>query len=554
MPRKRATAAAATSAVTSTAAASSIVNAALPASTGGSYRTAPRFTPWSLKSVERIQRTKDIVQISRFLQSEEGIPQVRYGIRQLPREAVGKGIGCKSISTDLDFRRESTALFKKWAESPAIDIRKEHNLFALQPMLLASMLGDGELFIHPVYEPTGAAWSLNDRSRRAFQLQLISRDQLTNGTLKPEEARSQRWIDGLQYNGLDQLVNLRLNQDAEASGFYGSQKYTDLPAVNALGHRNIFHLKDPTRIHQYHGDPVIFASGRDLLDSLDLKALRKHSAKVRASLLGATTTRDGKMLNAMQQIAVSEQSGTPAADTGRRFVEVAEGAVFLPMSDNESFNFFNNPQEGIPFRDILADLLHPFMFELGYPPEWIFTRGKVGGVEYRGLLQQVARAHEGLRARLYPFLEWLWEKVIGTAMMPGGPLAQFAAIPDWNQIDFVTDPDPTVDAGRDNRADLENLGENLITPDDFIERRTGNDGEAVRRASIDQKLDSIRYAIHRATAQPIDQVEIPASIAIAIAMGLKTVQAASGIINVLNPTNIAADIAEMDAPAEPPPL
>lgn len=514
----------------------------------GSYRSTPRLKPWNSKSVERMQRSRDIVQISRFLQSEEGIPQVRYGIQQLPREAVGKGIGCKSISQDPAFRRDATLLFRKWAESPAIDIRKEHSLYALQPMLLSAMLGDGELFIHPIYDPLGAAWSLNDRSKRAFQLQLITRDQLTNGTVNITEARTLRWMDGLQYNGLDQLLTLRLNQDADANGFYGSKKYTDIAAVNALGHRNIFHLKDPTRIHQYHGDPVIFASGRDLLDSLDLKALRKHSAKIRASLLGATTTRDGKMLNAMQQIAIAEQGGNPTADTGRRFVEVAEGAVFLPMSDNESFNFFNNPQEGIPFRDILADLLHPFMFELKYPPEWIFTRGKVGGVEYRGLLQQVARAHEGLRARLYPFLEWLWEKVIGTAMMPGGPLHTFAALEDWNQIDFVTDPDPTVDAGRDKRADLESLGENLITPDDLIERSTGHDGEAVRHAAIDQKLDSIRYAIARSKNIPIDQVEIPASVALAIGMGLKTLQPASGILTALNPTTIAADIAALDAP------
>lgn len=527
------------------AAAAPIVNVAT-STVPGSYRTTPRYAPWSLKSVERMQRSKNLVEISRFLQSEEGIPQVRYGIQQLPREAVGKGIGCKSISQDLAFRRDATALFKKWAESPAIDIRKEHSLFAIQPMLLSAMLGDGELFILPVYEPAGAAWSLNDRSRRAFQIQLVSRDQLTNGDIKSTDARTLRWFDGLQYNPLDQLQLLRLNQDAEATGYTASKKFTDVPAVNGMGHRNIFHLKDPTRIHQYHGDPIIFASGRDLLDSLDLKALRKHSAKVRAALLGATTTRDGKMLNAMQQIAVAEQSGSPAADTGRRFVEVAEGAVFLPLSDNESFNFFNNPQEGIPFRDILADLIHPFLFELKYPPEWIFTRGKVGGVEYRGLLQQVARAHEGLRARLYPFLEWLWEKVIGTAMMPGGPLFQYANVPDWNQIDFVTDPDPTVDAGRDNKADLENLGENLITPDDFIERRTGMDGEAVRHAAIEQKLNSIRFAISQATGTPIDQVKIPASIAIAISMGLKTLQAAAGTLNTLSPETLAADIAALD--------
>ena len=51
----------------------------------------PTWQPWSNKSLERIQRSKDIVQISRFLQSENGIPQVRYACRQLPREAVRLG-------------------------------------------------------------------------------------------------------------------------------------------------------------------------------------------------------------------------------------------------------------------------------------------------------------------------------------------------------------------------------------------------------------------------------------------------------------------------------
>jgi len=517
----------------------------------GSYRTTPRYAPWSLKSVERMQRSKNLVEISRFLQSEEGIPQVRYGIQQLPREAVGKGIGCKSISQDLAFRRDATALFKKWAESPAIDIRKEHSLFAIQPMLLSAMLGDGELFILPVYEPAGAAWSLNDRSRRAFQIQLVSRDQLTNGDIKSTDARTLRWFDGLQYNALDQLQLLRLNQDAEATGYTASKKFTDVPAVNGMGHRNIFHLKDPTRIHQYHGDPIIFASGRDLLDSLDLKSLRKHSAKVRAALLGATTTRDGKMLNAMQQIAVAEQSGSPAADTGRRFVEVAEGAVFLPLSDNESFNFFNNPQEGIPFRDILADLIHPFLFELKYPPEWIFTRGKVGGVEYRGLLQQVSRAHEGLRSRLYALLQWIWEKVIGTAMLPGGALAKYAAVEDWNAIDFVTDPDPTVDAGRNHNADMDRYGENLLPAADYVERLNGGDGDATRHQAIDDRIDSVKYAISIATGTPIDQVVLPAAIATIIGLGIKTCQAASGLISSLAPDSLAQVLTAMDG--NPPP-
>ncbi len=525
-----------------TAPAAPITNAALPASSGG-YRTMPTYQPWNLREIERLQRSKDQVQISRFLQSEQGIPQVRYACKQLPREAVGKGIGAKSISTNPDFARDATALFLKWADSPAVDIRKEQTFFQLQGSWLSGMLGDGEVFVLPIFEPTGMGWSLNDKSKRAFQLQNITRDRLTNGDLT--DTRSARCIDGLFYNALDQLIKLRLNIDDGANLFGTSGKYRDIPAIDAKGFRAVFHLKDFSSTNKCHGDPAIFSSGKDLLDVLDLKALRKHSAKVRAALLGATVTKDGKVLNAMQQVLTAEQSGTPAADTGRRFVELGEGAVFIPLSDSEQFNFFNNPNEGVPFKQILEDLLHPFIFEFGYPPEWIFMRGKVGGTEYRGLLEQVKRAHEGLRAKLYPLIQWVWEKVIATAMMPGGPLFQYAAVEDWNVIDFVTDPDPSADAGRDHKAQMERLGENLITPNDLVELLTGNDGQRTREASVDQKLELISYAIEKAKARGI-----PASIATIIALGQRTTSSSSSALTTLSPESIAADLTGMDAASQ----
>lgn len=516
-----------------------IKNAALPA-WSGSYRSLPRNQPWNSKSIERLQRTRDIVQISRYLQSDEGIPQVRYAVRQLPREAVGKGIGAKSISTNVEFQRDASILFAKWADSAAVDLRKEQTFYQLQSGWLTAMLGDGECFVLPVFEPAGLSWSLNDRSKRAFQLQTIARDQLTNGELTSIEAQTQKWFSGLQYNTFDQLVRIRLSQD---NGTGNSTSTVDIAAVNAMGHRNVFHLKDPARLNQYHGDPALFSSGKDLLDVLDLKALRKHSAKVRAALLGATTTRDGKVPNVMQQIMTSEQSGNPATDTGRRFVEIGEGAIFLPLADSETFNFFTNQQEGVPFKQVIEDLLHPFIFEFGYPPEWIFMRGKVGGTEYRGLLQQVARAHETLRSKLYPLIQWAWEKVIGTAMQPGGPLFQYATVEDWNAVDFITDPDPSVDAGRDHKGLMERLGENLVTPNDLVEMLTGSDGEMTRRLAILQKLELVQYAVNEARER-----NIPASIATIIAMGLRTAQSSSGILPTLSPETLASDLAAMDSP------
>lgn len=513
----------------------------LPASTG-STRTYPVYQPWSSKEIERMQKSRDRVQISRFLQ--EKIPQLEYACQSLPREATGKGIALKSVSANRDFAKAATAHFRLWADSPAVDLRKEKTFYDLQPRWLSAMLGEGECLPQIVMgDETTQQWSLHDRSRRAIQIQTFLRDQLTSGAQSTQQLTDGRWMDGLKFNQLEQLETVRINT---STGPLYSQptQFTDIQVYNQFGQKTIFHLKNDRRFNQYHGDPTIFQSNEDLLDYLDLKALRKHSAKVRSTLMGATTTRDGKTLKSMQNIMVSEQTGTPATDTGRRFVEIGEGAVFLPMSTDEAFNFFTSTTEAVPFRDILQDLLYPFIFGFGYPPEWIFMRGKVGGTEYRGLIEQVRRAHQNLRLLLQPLLQWIWEKVIGNAMMKGGALEQFATVEDWAAVDQIADPDPSVDLGRDNKGDMERMDANLLTAADYIEARYGHDADTVRKASVREKIDLVAYAIEYGKT-----VKVPSSIATILAIPSPKLQAASGLVAALSPETIAADLAAASAPA-----
>jgi hypothetical protein len=162
------------------------------------------------------------------------------------------------------------------------------------------------------------------------------------------------------------------------------------------------------------------------------------------------------------------------------------------------------------------------------------------------MLEQVKRAHEGLRSKLYPLIQWVWEKVISTAMLPGGALSQYATVEDWNVIDFVTDPDPSADAGRDHKAQMERMGENLITPDDLVELLTGNDGRRTREAAVLQKLELIEFAIEAAKERGI-----PASIATVIALGQRTSQMSNSMLTTLSPQSLAGDLAEMDQAEDP---
>jgi uncharacterized protein YjiS (DUF1127 family) len=519
-----------------------ITNSALPASTG-TYRSLPTYQPWSSKQLEQLSKSRDRVQISRFLQ--EKIPVLGYCTQALPKEAIGKGIGLKSTSINPEFKAAATKHYKAWADSRAVDLRKEGTFYELQARWLSAIIGDGEAFVQKVSDnsPLAMEWRLSDKAKRRLQLQTLLRDQLSSIGLTRSEQKDSRWIEGLQYNALDQLITLRV--------ITGDNVNNGVPQTLDLSASNVFHLKENIRFNQYHGIPFIFRSNEDLLDVLDLKAIRKHAAKIRSALLGATTTRDGKAPNAMQAVMAAEKEGTPSVDTGKRFVEIAEGAVMIPLADSETMTFFQGG-ESIPFKQILEELTNPFVFGLGYPVEWIFGMGSLGGTAFRGVIEKVRRAHENMRALLYPFLQWTWEWVIADAMMPGGVLAAFASVEDWNEIDFVTDPDPSVDLGRNHAADMERLRANAGTMEDYIEARTGGSGEEVRKARIREKIDDVKFAISIATGLTMDKIMIPASIATLLAIDPMQLQAMSGLASTLAPETIAADLEQIDPPKTQP--
>ena len=511
-----------------------IVNTALPASTGV-VRVSPQRM-WSSRALETMSKNRNRVEVSRFLQEE--IPVVDYMIRALPQEAVGKGIGAKSISANPAFKERATAFFKLWASGIACDLAKEATWYDLQARWLSAILGDGSCFVQKVLGgPETRQWSLAVKTKRRCQFQTFTRDQIAT----PRDASvDEKWNDGLLYNDLGQLVKIGVLQQG-TSPFSAGAVTRSLDVTSSLGGSVINHLKENVRFNQQHGTPALFRSNADLLDTLDLKAVRKHSAKIRASLLGVTTSGSGEVPNAMRQVMAAEKSGSPPTDTGKRYVEIHEGAVMIPLAVGEDIKFFTS-QEAIDFGKLLEQLTTPMVFNFGYPPEWIFSMGSLGGTASRAVIEKVRRAHDRLRRLLLPHIQWCWEFVIGDAMQPGGPLYEFATVEDWNEIDFVLDPDPSVDLGRDHKADMERWGENLITAEDYVESRTGGSGVSVRHAAIDEKLDNIRYAIERGTP-----IGIPASICTLIGLGPRAAQSASGLIASLQPEQLAAELGRMDA-------
>jgi len=502
-------------------------------------RSYPTLIPWNSKIQETNWQSRDRVRISRFLQ--DTFPVIAYCCQALPKEAIGGGIGIKSVSLNPKFREASTKLFRTWGDSEAVDTRKESSFFALQSRLLSAIFGDGEIFVQKVAarqldaagNDTTLTWSLNDKSRRRLQLQVYTRDQIgTNGTsVKNDE----RWNDGILYNALDQLQKVRVLQTTSSILQTDAEAYTDIPAVN------IKHLKRSIRFNQYHGSPIFFSSESDLMDALDMKAVRKHAAKIKSAIMGATVTQSGNVPKAMEAMMAKGVSGNPATDNGRRYAEIFGGAVMIPLATNEDVRWFQ-AQEAMNYSQFIEELTSPVVYTFDIPPEWIFHLGQLGGAAQRAVLSKVRKSYARMREILHPFLQWCWEWVISDAML-NGPLKEFSDVEDWNHVDFVADPDPSVDLFRDYKSDKDRILGNLGTVEDYIESTTGGSGIAVRHAAIDEKLDNIRYAISQATGTPVDQVKVPASLAVICAIDPTLLQAAQGIVATLSPDQIAADLA-----------
>jgi hypothetical protein len=86
---------------------------------------------------------------------------------------------------------------------------------------------------------------------------------------------------------------------------------------------------------------------------------------------------------------------------------------------------------------------------------------------------------------------------------------------------------------------MERLRANAETMEDFIERRTGGSGLAVRQARILEKLGDVQFAL-------ANRGDIPASIATLLAIDPAHLQAMAGMAGTLSPDDIAAELAAID--------
>ena len=463
---------------------------------GGGIRSGPQAVLWRNWRMETPAIARDRVVKSRALQ--EMLPFIGYLVSQLPEEALGDGLTPASESANPKFKKAAVKYFDTWARSPAIDIRNRFDFYTSQHMLGQTMIGDGEVFALKVADrtPTARARPLTDKSFRALRLQFLTRDQLGNAGQRDlvSNGTDLIWDAGIQFDANDVAQKIRVLKQSSsitllATGFY------------EYDYDQVMHIFSERNLNQRHGTPWLFRADNSLFDALDLQAVKKFAAKIRAYFLGVITTPSGDTPNAMRpnvkKGTTAESDGT-RKDDGMRYIELGGGISIPVLKTGESINFFNGT-EPISFADILQACWNEAVYTLGFPPEYLLNISGLGSGSVRMVLRKVKKALDRIRRPVREqYCQKVWEYVIGDAIEQGLDWTKDEngkVVEDWRMVNWVGGIDPSIDAGRDEQAEQNKLRSFTGTREDYCSA-IGKDGETVGRARLAEIAGDIDYMVN----------------------------------------------------------
>ncbi|MBB5038256.1 phage portal protein [Prosthecobacter dejongeii] len=489
---------------------------AMPAiNSGGGIRSTPVGQTWRNWRAETSTQARERVLTSRFLQ--EALPFVGYLVSQLPEEALGDGLVPTSESKDLEFKRAATAYFDQWARSPAIDIRRRFDFYASQHMIGQTMIGDGQVFALKIRDPRPEALArpLSDKKFRRLQLQFLTRDQLGNAGARDMVANgtSLVWDNGIQFDSLDVARKYSIIKQT-SPGILAGSSYEIKDASEML------HIYADRMFNQRHGTPWLFSGNSSALDALDRKSVRMYASKIRAYFLGAIKTPTGEnpasMRSAVRKGTKLNEEGA-AVDNGVRYVELAGGVSIPVLKEGESINFYQN-QDPVTADQLLQELWTELVFCLKYPPEYLLNLMGLGSGAIRMVLRKVKKAHDRIRRPVrQQYCQEVWEFVIGDAIQQ----KLLPLVDDWRDVNWKGGVDPSIDAGRDEKAEQEKLRSFTGTVEQYCDA-LGLDGESVRHARLDEIADNIAYGAKKGLPwfMCIDALQVQAMTGLASQLGV----------------------------------
>lgn len=367
---------------------------------------------WGIPQAQSVQKDLpecdrlQLVKLNRYLSRNEGLCA---GINSnFITYAIGPGL------TPVHVRAEYVAYFRRWSKAPTVD--GQLNYGDVQRILARMVLEDGEGFTVKT-EENGQAL-----------LQVIE-SQTFGGD-------ADGFLDGVKTND-----------------FGRPQAYRFAATGKTIQAGGVIHTFDRIRPNQLRGIPKGAHAINDLMDQKDILKFEKTAQKLSAAIAGVfkSQKKDGLSVRGSQ---VADSDGNVA-----RFAQMT-GVQTITLNPNESFEIPSNNRAGTNFIGFLDYLTRRIAAGYKLPSEFVWNAIGTGGATTRLILSQASSAFLDFRRIIASACDAHWIYVIGDGIAQG----LLPASPDWMDVVWRGPVLPTVDAGRDAKAEIESLRAGLTSP------------------------------------------------------------------------------------------
>ncbi len=378
--------------------------------------------------------------------------------------SVGDGIWPQPSTAFPDWNDAAEKYFREWAMGEP-EVTGRWTFQKCLSMVCRALDVDGEIFVVKEIE----------QGENGFQhprLQFFEAHRCSAQSV-PDGRSAESTVDGIEYDAVGRPLR-----------YYFDTGVGNMPGRVGVPAGQVIHVFVSERFSDAHGVPQIQHAVNGLIDASELIAIEKKSVKsVNDLSLVIESDRTG-LDSASGDYSAFGSAATDGQTDPDELRRILGGGKIGKLALGEKLHAFESARPSTTFTGFLDYILKDAALG-NVPYEFVADSSKIGGAGIRLVVGRAARKFARRQQDLIEkFLNPVWKFVIGNAIVN----AQLPSVEGWTNVEWATQKNVTVDAGRERAQDREDVLNGFTSIEDFYAERGMNYKREVRRIAAAAKL------------------------------------------------------------------
>ncbi|MBT9448761.1 phage portal protein [Akkermansia glycaniphila] len=397
----------------------------------------------------------EIISQCRYHYRNNGL--IREMVQTISLYAVGAGIMAQPASVNQEWNRKAAKLWKEWCRNP--EITNRFTMRELQDIACRSIDTDGEFFIIKITLPDGSP------KIELFESQNV-------GGMMTLNHGKRGFIHGIQLDAYGSPIAYSMKTAEE--------KRVTVPASS------IIHVANLQRASSLRGIPAMQHTVGPASDIDTLLFLEKTKARAQADIIRVMKRQehDEEQMGPVTVRTEPQEGDAEKEKACARITDVIGGKTIALDAGDDLENLTTNTP-GAAFLDFITVLSRYACQGSGMPYEVVADPSKVGGASTRLVVSKAARYISNRQDLL---IEKMMRPVYqhwAACMIAAGKLDP---VDGWENVEWMIPGSITVDNGRDEAAERENVRAGLMPLQDYYAARGLDFSDEMYRRAEDVKL------------------------------------------------------------------